>query len=185
VDRIHPAFVIPSAFFWREESAFVLLSKIALATGLLATALPAQDILSKRPAHVTIEPVATTTLRGSKPAKAMVRFKVRDGFHINSSKPTSELLIPTVLNVTDIPDVKAGKPAYPPGDDFAFAFAPKEKLNVYSGSVAIEVPLTAAKPVKPGQYALSGELKYQACDDRACYPPKTVPLEIPVRIEAK
>jgi hypothetical protein len=159
------------------------ISKSLFAVCALVTCLFAQDILSKRPTHVTLEPVAPVTVRETKPANAQIKFRIRDGFHVNSSKPNSELLIPTEVNVTAIPQVRPGKPVYPAGHDFALAFSPNEKLSVYSGAVTVAVPLMAAKPLQPGSYTLKGELRYQACDDRSCFPPKTLTLEIPVRID--
>ena len=156
-----------------------------VAIAVLQMLMPAQDIMSKRPAHVTLEPVAPVTLRGVKPGLAEIKFKIRDGFHVNSNKPNSDLLIPTELVLTSTPEVKTGKPVYPAGHDFALTFSPKEKLNVYSGDVVVPVPLTASKPLKAGTYSLRGELKYQACDDRSCFPPKTMTFEIPVRVEPK
>jgi hypothetical protein len=160
---------------------------IRLATGywLLVTCLFAQDVLSKRPAHVTLEPVAPVTVRGVQPVSAEIKFRIRAGFHVNSNKPSSELLIPTEIVLTAPSEVRPGKPLYPPGHDFSLTFSPKEKLNVYSGEVTVPIPLAATKPIKPGNYALKGELKYQACDDRSCFPPKTLPFEVPVRVESK
>jgi thiol:disulfide interchange protein DsbD len=62
--------------------------------------------------------------------------------------------------------------------------APDEKLNVYSGDVTVTVLLSAAKPIVPGSYKLPGTLRYQACDDRSCFPPKSLALEIPVVIQS-
>jgi hypothetical protein len=159
--------------------------RLAAGLWLLATCLFAQDVFSKRPAHVTLEPVSQVTIRGAKPARAEIKFRIRDGFHVNSNKPNSDLLIPTEVNVTAIPQIKPGKPQYPAGHDFALTFSPNEKLSVYSGEVSVDLPLTAGRPMQPGSYKLKGELKYQACDDRSCFPPKTLPLEIPVKVEAK
>jgi hypothetical protein len=151
----------------------------------LATCLFAQDVLSKRPAHVVLEPVAPVTIHGVKPATAQITFRIRDGFHVNSNKPNSDLLIPTELVIPATPEVKPGKPVYPAGHDFALTFSPQEKLSVYSGEVTVKVPLTASKPLQAGTHVLRGELKYQACDDRSCFPPKTLALEIPVKVEPK
>jgi hypothetical protein len=133
-----------------------------------------------RAAHVTVEPVQPVMLTAGRTAKAEIRFRVAPGFHINSSKPSSELLIPTLVEFSPIPQVKIGKVTYPPGEDFVFKAAPDEKLNVYSGDVVVTVLLSAAKPLSPGAYRLQADIRYQACDDRSCFPPKTVRLEVPV-----
>jgi thiol:disulfide interchange protein DsbD len=149
--------------------------------GLLAHA---QDWAAKRPAHVSVAPVQAVTVTPARPAVATVRLRVAPGFHINSSRPSSDLLIPTVLTVSAVPQVRVGKVAYPPGRDFTLSIAPGEKLNVYTGEVALTVPLTAARPPAPGAYTLKAELRYQACDDSSCYPPRTIAFEIPVTVVA-
>jgi hypothetical protein len=37
--------------------------------------------------------------------------------------------------------------------------------------------------VLPGKYAFHGTLRYQACDNAACYPPKTTPVDFEVKVE--
>ena len=36
--------------------------------------------------------------------------------------------------------------------------------------------------VQPGKYVVRGRLKYQACDNAACYPPQQLPVSFDVRI---
>ena len=36
--------------------------------------------------------------------------------------------------------------------------------------------------VLPGRYAFRGELKYQACDNASCYPPKKIPVQFEVKV---
>ena len=135
-----------------------------------------------RSQFVTLAPVSPVTVSAKTPGRAEIRIQVAPGFHINSSQPRSSLLIPTVVSVTSIKEIRTGKPTYPPGKEFTFQAAPSEKLDVYSGNVQIGIPLTAAKPLRPGTYTLQAELKYQACDDRSCFPPKSLKFEIPVTV---
>jgi DsbC/DsbD-like thiol-disulfide interchange protein len=148
----------------------------------LATSVAADDWTSKRPEHVRVEPVQAVVVRPGGTATAEVRFRVVDGFHINSSKPTSELLIPTVLTVNGSKELKVGKVVYPPGHDFALKFSPNEKLNVYSGEVSLKVPVTALRRANSASHKLTGALRYQACDDSSCFPPRTMTFEIPVQV---
>ena len=55
-----------------------------------------------------------------------------------------------------------------------FSFEPKEKLDVYTGTFTVKVPVVAAA----GEHTVEGSLHYQACDNAACYPPKTLPLQV-------
>ena len=63
---------------------------------------------------------------------------------------------------------------YPAGTAYSFSFQPGEKLDVYSGAFTVKVPVVA----QAGEHTLEGTLRYQACDHAACYPPKTLPLQI-------
>jgi len=36
--------------------------------------------------------------------------------------------------------------------------------------------------VVPGKYEMRGVLRYQACDNAACYPPKKLPVDFEVKV---
>jgi thiol:disulfide interchange protein len=110
-----------------------------------------------------------------KPAVLQLRFRVNEGFHVNSHTPKSELLIPTRVELDPDPAVKAAPAEYPAGQTFSFSFDPSEKVDVYAGSFIVKVPVTAAR----GPHELHGALKYQACDHAACYPPRTLAIAVP------
>ena len=132
--------------------------------------------------YVTLEPAPTVTVSKGKPAKTAVHFRVNKGFHVNSNKPSSDLLIPTEIKFEANSAIVVGKLEYPAGEEFALSFSPKQKLSVYQGDVAVQVPLSAAKKAKAGSYTLKGSLSYQACNDTACFPPKTAPFELTVQV---
>ena len=69
------------------------------------------------------------------------------------------------------------------GCQFALQFSPKEKLSVYTGDIVTQVPVIVAKDASAGQYSLTGEFKYQACNDNSCFPPETLPVEITVVVK--
>ena len=137
-----------------------------------------------KPAQVTVEPVAPVTAMNGKSARAEIHLKVGSGFHINSNQPTSDLLIPTTLEFAPDPHIKIGKVEYPAGQDFRIPIAPDEKLSVYAGEVKIVAPLTVTHATPPGTYNLKATLTYQACSDHACFPPKKIALDVPVKVQA-
>jgi hypothetical protein len=75
-----------------------------------------------------------------------------------------------------------GRVTYPKGDDLSFAFAPDEKLSVYTGTFPIRVLVRPLRDVIPTKYMIHGQLRYQACDRAACYPPKNLPLQFELKI---
>jgi hypothetical protein len=132
--------------------------------------------------RVTMAPVGTVTVAAGKSTQVELPFRVAAGYHINSNKPTSELLLPTVITLSPPTNIIVGNTDYPPGQDKRFSFSPDEKLNVYTGDFALMALVRPARNTPPGTYRVRGALKYQACDDRACYPPGQVPVTFDVKV---
>jgi len=107
--------------------------------------------------------------------------EIAAGYHINDHKPTMEYLIPTEWKLDGTKDIGIEKMAYPKGELKSFAFS-KEKLSVYEGTFTIGALLKVARSAKPGTYILKGDFKYQACNDHACLPPKSLPLNLTVKV---
>jgi hypothetical protein len=127
---------------------------------------------------------AVPLVTAQRAAQTMVNldFRVPPGYHINSNTPKSEFLIPTALKM-DLPtDIVLGKIEYPAGEDKNFPFSPDEKLSVYSGDFTIAVAVHPLHSVVPGKYEMRGVLRYQACDNAACYPPKNLPVSFEVKV---
>jgi hypothetical protein len=103
-------------------------------------------------------------------------FKVAEGYHVNSHTPKSELLIPTILTLKPAAGTTAAAAEYPAGTAYSFSFEPNEKLDVYTGTFTVKVPVVATA----GSHTIEGSLHYQACDNAACYPPKTLPVVVTV-----
>lgn len=131
---------------------------------------------------VSMAPVPLVTAQRTAQTVVRLDFRVASGFHINSNAPKSEFLIPTALKM-DLPtDIVLGKIEYPEGQDLAFPFSPDEKLSVYSGDFAINLAVHPLKTVVPGKYVMHGVLRYQACDNAQCFPPKTLPVSFDVKV---
>jgi Disulphide bond corrector protein DsbC len=131
---------------------------------------------------LTMAAVPLVTTQRTKQTMVDLNFRVPRGYHVNSNTPKSEFLIPTALKM-DLPtDIILGKIAYPAGADMTFPFSPDEKLNVYSGDFTIAVGVHPLRSVVPGKYVMHGVLRYQACDNAACYPPKNLPVSFEVKV---
>lgn len=127
--------------------------------------------------HVVLVSDAITVPAG-KPEFVELRFHVDQGFHINSHTPMDDLLIPTVLKLDVAPGVNVLSEEYQKGSAFRLSVggAPGETLDVYQGDFRVNVRLVVPK----GASTLTGTLHYQACDNTACFPPKTLPVMIAV-----
>jgi len=147
---------------------------------LLAGWALAQGFSDKPP--VVLAPVGTVQMRAGASKEVSLDFRIGSEFHINSHTPKSPLLIPTVLKFTVPEQVSVADVKYPAGQDMSFPFSPDEKLSVYSGDFSISTVLKTPANVSAGTYPVKGEMRFQACDHSACYPPRTIPVQFQVTV---
>jgi hypothetical protein len=161
-----------------------LVVMVALAAGQESPAgLSAnQDSPGRRSPSVTMAPSPVITVTRGKSNPVNLRFRVSPGFHVNSNHPKSEFLIPTALKVSAPTDIVIGRVTYPAGSEMSFAFAPEDKLSVYTGEFPVVVEVRPLAEVITAKYMIRGELRYQACDNAACYPPKKLPVQFEVKV---
>jgi hypothetical protein len=113
--------------------------------------------------------------------QAKIPVTVMGGFHVNSSKPSEEYLIPLKLTWTSTGALQPGTVVYPKPSLEKYEFAEKP-LSVLTGSFDLVATFKVAADAPAGPGAASGKLRYQACNNRACFPPKTVDVTIPYQV---
>jgi cytochrome c biogenesis DsbD-like protein len=153
---------------------------LSFAALLLAGVILAQGFGDKPP--VAIAPIGNVQMKSGASKDLNLDFRIGSEFHINSHTPKSPLLIPTVLKLSGPEQVTIADVKYPAGQDMTFPFSPDEKLSVYSGDFTIDAVLKAPSTAAPGTYPVKGELRFQACDHSACYPPRTIPVQFQVTV---
>jgi DsbC/DsbD-like thiol-disulfide interchange protein len=124
--------------------------------------------------HLTL--TTSTSVAGVAPGgrvSLFVAIAPKPGMHVYS--PDQKTYIPVSLRLAASRDVAARAPIFPKGEPFYFAPLSETQI-VYSRPFRIELPVTVAGGRVAGPLALAGTLEYQACDDRVCYVPRTVPL---------
>jgi DsbC/DsbD-like thiol-disulfide interchange protein len=132
------------------------------------------DAPATKPKSYVVYAAEQQSVAAGKRSVLALHFRVVDGFHVNSHTPKSELLIPTRIELQPSAGVKAEAVEYPAGTSYSFSFDPTEKLDVYSGDFTVKLPVVA----EAGTHTVDGTLRYQACDHAACYPPKSLPLQV-------
>ncbi len=113
--------------------------------------------------------------------KAAAIARIAPGYHVNDHKPSQEYLIPTEWRLEGTPEISVLKLIYPKGEVKKFAFS-DEGLSVYAGQLTIGALLKVSPAAKPGVYTLKGNFTYQACNDHACLPPRSLPVELEVKV---
>ncbi len=107
-----------------------------------------------------------------------LHFSVKQGLHINSHTPKTKDLIATAIQFPADAGVRMSEVEFPAGKDFVLpvAGAPGDHLSVYTGEFAVRGMMTATR----GEHLVQAKLRYQACDNRACMPPHTIPVVVNV-----
>lgn len=159
----------------RHRSSAALLKAVAALFALLGAPLSAQQLGFSA---ATIEPSPGIQIAGTGPLRVPITVRIRRGYHINSDKPNDPYLIPTSLAWPDVP-LRVDSVAYPPPEEVKYDFSNKP-LSVYSSRVEIVTTFhVQSVPAEMGE--LRGSFRFQACNDKACLPPQTLPVRVPVR----
>ncbi len=146
--------------------------KILLLIGL-AWAAPVQNL--------KVDGVKPLSLEKGKKGEVVVSLSVKKGFHVQANPASRPQLIATKVDVIPSAGIEVGQAAYPAskeykvgGLDFAVA--------TFDGAFDVKVPVSAGASAKPGKVSLEGRVKYQACDDKVCFPPTMAKFSVPVEI---
>jgi thiol:disulfide interchange protein DsbD len=113
--------------------------------------------------------------------RVAISANLEEGWHVNANKPLEEFLIPTELTFPEDPRFTLKQVTYPEHKLFTFAFSP-EPLAVYEHNFTVYADLTIAADAPVGDLPIEASLRYQACNDKQCAPPKSVPVAIALRV---
>ena len=104
-------------------------------------------------------------------AMVAVSLNIKPGFHAQSHQPYDENLIPFTIRLEAHPALEIGLPIYPPGKDEHYPAL--GRLNVYTDTVTVAVPVKVKPDAPPGPVQIKGILRFQICDDKVCFLPES------------
>jgi Disulphide bond corrector protein DsbC len=148
----------------------------AIAAGLLylPSAQPQGNIL-------TIEPPQAVPAKRGSTVQAKVKVSLQSGFHVNSNTPSDEYLIPLKLTWTPGP-LESPTVSYPKAQMEKYEFSDKP-LSVFTGNFELNTTFKVPANATVGPSIMAGKLRYQACNYKACFPPKTMDVKLPVQVQ--
>ena len=124
--------------------------------------------------------IARGSVRRGSTVSGFVELKIPSERHVNSHRPGSEFLIPTVVKLSG-KGIRLGRIVYPRGRDRKFKFTSKI-LNVYEGTVRFPFRVTIPKNYRGRFVTVNATVDLQACTDEVCYPPRTETVRITARV---
>ena len=147
----------------------------------VAALLGAAGLSGQESGVLTVSPPMSTVLKRGGAASVKISLNLRDGYHVNSHRPNDEFLIPLRLSFGEAGPVKAVEVTYPKPEQRDYGFSEKP-VSVFTGSFVVVTRLQASAEAPAGKGVLSGKLRYQACTDNLCLPPRTVEVRLPYEI---
>lgn len=149
-------------------STFLSLILIFLAGSLFET--NAQDISGS---------ISAVKRGGS--GRGTIVMSVPGGLHVNSNRPNSEYAIPTTVKISAV-GAKVGGVSYPRGRNRKFGFS-EDTLNVYEGRTAFGFNVSVPANFKGNTVKVRAVVRYQACTNEVCYPPKTKEITLTAQVK--
>ena len=119
---------------------------------------------------------ASPTIRPSQFNVLTLEVGMADGLHVNG-RPLPEGFIPIELTVDGGTALVVDRVEYPETETMEIAGL-GEKLPVHSGRFKIKAICVGTRDAEEGPIAVVASLRYQACDETACYLPQTVTMPV-------
>lgn len=106
---------------------------------------------------------------------------VESGWHINANPAGPDFALPTTVAVKAKHGTEAADVSFPKGNELAVDYL-DEPLRVYDGRVVLFGTLKVPEKAVRQTEEVTVEVRFQACNDQHCLPPKTAKLtgKIPV-----
>ena len=125
-------------------------------------------------------PPARVAGKAGEQLTAKIAVRLRTGYHVNSNKPNEDYLIPLRLSWEGGP-LETAEVIYPKPREEKYEFSEKP-LSVYTGDFEILTRFKIGPSAPKGPGIISGKLRYQACTNNMCFPPKTVEVRLTYEI---
>lgn len=130
---------------------------------------------------MTLGQIQPVSIKRGETFTQKVPLHLKAGFHVNSNTPAEDYLIPLKLSWT--PGVLAAEQiTYPKPQMENYAFS-KKPVSVFSGTFQVETRFKVPANAPAGASTVTGKIRYQACNERECLPPKTLEIQLPVEIQ--
>ena len=130
---------------------------------------------------LTIAPSTKLTVQRGSAVDYTLKAELQPGFHVNSNMPGDDYLIPIKLTWNKDP-LEAEQVTYPKPQMEKLAFSTKP-ISVYTGTFEIATHFKASPSAMPGMAFMNGKLRYQACNNKECLPPRTVDVRVTLDIQ--
>jgi DsbC/DsbD-like thiol-disulfide interchange protein len=114
--------------------------------------------------------------------KGSVVMEIPSGLHVQSNKPLDKFLIPTKLDLETPSGLRVGPISYPRAVMRNLKFS-KGAVAVYEGRATMRFSVMVPANYNGGSGAIKGKVRFQACNDDACFAPVTREVKMWLNVE--
>jgi DsbC/DsbD-like thiol-disulfide interchange protein len=161
---------------------------LTVAVTAMAATASAQSFFKNQPPRLALEVRVDGTLSSAaRTAHVTISATPIPGVHVYA--PGNPDYVPVSVSVTPVEGLDVGTPGFPAGEHYFFAPL-KQAVKVYSKPFVVRIPVKASAAFLKRRdngvaVPLKGVVSYQACDDKVCFPPQTLPFTADVPLRAR
>ena len=130
---------------------------------------------------LTVGPLEKVTAKRGRSLEVKTTVLLKPGYHVNSNTPSESYLIPLRLTWEPGP-LQVIEVVFPKAHLEKYEFSPKP-LSVFTGDFELVNKFKVAADAESGPGMALGKLRYQACNNNSCLPPKTVEIKLPLILQ--
>lgn len=136
------------------------------------------------PIHWTAAlPSASRPLQPGQKVTVALTGDIDAGWHVYAfPQPPDSPIIATQVTVPEGQPLALSGEIPPPKSESLADPTTGKPTSVYTDSVTIDLPLRVARKAHAGKQDLEMDVRYQACNNRLCLPPRTDKVTLPVEI---
>ena len=138
-------------------------------------------VVNGRQAQLTTS-ASVTDVRAGEHVTLTIDVDLRPGLHVYA--PGVENYMPIAWTLDESTAYRAADVHMPEAHKLHLDVI-DETVPVYEGRFRLVREVTIDRHVHKGQLHITGALRYQACDDRMCYRPETLPVEWTLTVRRK
>ena len=143
-------------------------------------ALSSAALLCAQSNVAVVAPPAKVIAHAGQAVSSKIAVELLPGYHCNSNTPSEDYLIPLRLAWLS-GSLQVVEVVYPHPKMEKYAFSPKP-LSVFTGNFDIVTKFKVPADALAGETKLTGKLRYQACTDKLCLPPRSIDITLPVQV---
>src|ERR1700730_9253137 len=162
--------------------------RVSNRTGLLFSVacllLFASAARAQNPVTWSLKANAPGSLKAGDRFTAKVTAQIQGGWHLYSITQGAGGPVPTRITMPDGQPFKLAGGVSGPRP--LVAMDPNFEINTetHEGSATFSIPAVVVADAPPGEQSLNVNVRYQACNDKNCLPPRTVKLSVPLTLTA-